>query len=178
MNISSREGIVQLLKDFQDGYHRKDIAAIPQFVEKLFVADEPVYYGTSGVEQFIGRENIGHLIELDWRYWGVLTINFDQLMIHCSDDYGDFITTAVLVWDVPQKDRLQRWYGDMTGCAFSPEGEGDVQTARKVLMKTAQYFSELAEGEQHHYQLRISGAARKVDGCWKITSMHMSEPNL
>ena len=104
--------------------------------------------------------------------------NFDQLRIHCSDDYGDFITTAVLVWDVPQKDRLQRWYGDMTGCAFSPEGEGNVQTARKVLMKTAQYFSELAEGEQHHYQLRISGAARKVDGRWKITSMHMSEPNL
>ena len=35
--------------------------------------------------------------------------NFDQLRIHCSDDYSDFITTAVLVWDVPQKDRLQRW---------------------------------------------------------------------
>ena len=61
--------------------------------------------------------------------------NFDQLRIHCSDDYSDFITTAVLVWDVPQKDRLLRWYGDMTGCAFSPEGEGNVQTARKVLIK-------------------------------------------
>lgn len=178
MNALSREGIVQLLKDFQEGYHKKDIQNISQFVEKLFVVDEPVYYGTSGMEQFIGRESISHLIELDWRYWGVLTINFDQLKIHCSDNYGDFITTAALVWDVSQKDRLQRWYGDIADCAFPPEGESDSRTARKVLMKTAQYFSELAEGERHHYQLRISGAARKVDGIWKITSMHMSEPNL
>ena len=174
--LDGREQIKALLKRFEEAYHRKNLDGIDRFVEANFIEESPVYYGTSGLEQFVGREQIAHLLYLDWKEWGILSFNYDQMQIHATDDFGDFITTASLEWEIPEDIRFQRMVDDVKAVANST----NVTRAQieRLALKLAYGIGEMAEGEVHRYDLRVSGAVQKVDGLWKFTSIHMSESNI
>lgn len=89
--------IMEVLHKLKDGYRKRDIEKVEDFVEELFIrGDETCILGTGTGELFLGIEQVKELLKSDWQYWGDVNIDLENIYIDKKDDVAWFATTGTL----------------------------------------------------------------------------------
>lgn len=95
-----RAAVVGQLRAFQEGYSRRNPAAVPGFVDTLFSRDHPVVLGTMPGEIFAGSERVAEVIRSDWESWGDCRFRVDESHVSAAGDVAWFATVGSVNFDV------------------------------------------------------------------------------
>lgn len=85
---SSRDEVVKVLQEFQDGYTQRDTAVIDEFLEMF--TDDIVYMGVASHEFFKGKESVRKLTIWDWLRWFDLKIPVEKVDIRIANEVAWF----------------------------------------------------------------------------------------
>lgn len=166
--------LMELLEKFQQAYSVRDLSRAEEFIEEVFVKNEPVYYGPSPAEQCVGAGRILRLIGYDWTVWGDLKLDFDSLVCHEYGDAADFVLTGFVDWVVDKETFLGRTMMDVKDLVLRG---GDAEQLLYTLSDlSTKMLMEAGRGEQHILPVRFSGMAVREDGRMKISHLHLSYP--
>lgn len=80
------------LKYFEKAYQKRDINDLEEFMEIFFMKDKSYVIGTSTQEIFPDYNMAKKCVKNDWLYWGLLTINHDQVF---TMPFGDDLLVHV-----------------------------------------------------------------------------------
>jgi hypothetical protein len=87
-----REGVVEELRGFQDGYIRRDPLTLDAFMSRHFENnDDILVLGAGSSEWARGYSGVSNFIRADWADWGDLRFNVENPMV---SSYGDVAWVA------------------------------------------------------------------------------------
>ena len=96
-SMSVRAGVAQALRDFQEGYGKRDPSQLSAFMQRLFPDDEDILIcGTDPGEWVQGRQSAEVFIGNDWKYWGNVRLAVDDAEISSSGDVAWLATTGTV----------------------------------------------------------------------------------
>jgi len=151
----SVEEIRALLSAFNEGYAKRDLAALDDFM-KLFATDDSLeFIGVGGVlprrgAWRVGREAVRELVRCDWDYWGLVTVDVEKARVAVANDVA-WLSTA----------------GTVTTDAETEEFLGD----KEEEMGTVQNMSTSGTRVK---PLRMTAVLIKRDGRWQFLQIHFS----
>jgi hypothetical protein len=89
--------VLQVLRLFQDGYVKRDIAQLDPFMRRLFPdSDEILMLGTGSLEWMRGYAPVRQLVKSDWQYWGDARFAMDDSIIWASGDVAWVATVGTV----------------------------------------------------------------------------------
>ncbi len=166
--------VMELLEKFQHGYSERNLSKAEEFIQEVFVKDEPVYYGPSPAEQCVGAGRIMRLIGYDWTVWGDLKLDFDSLVCHEYGDAADFVMTGCVDWVIDKDTFLNRAMMDVKDLVL--RGGNPEQLLNTLSDLSSKMLMEAGRGEEHILPIRLSGMAVREDGKMRISHLHLSYP--
>jgi len=95
-----REAVLAQLRAFQEGYARRDPAAVPGFVERLFSREHPLVLGTMPREIFAGTDRVEQVVRTDWESWGDCHFQVDESHVSAAGDVAWFATPGSVTFDL------------------------------------------------------------------------------
>jgi len=98
----TRSEVVSKLKQLQDGYTRRDLDQVDEFMDQLFSKDNLLVLGTMPDEIFIGRKEVSKLIYSDWNAWGDVKFLIDTANISSTGDAAWISTIGYVRFDIPR----------------------------------------------------------------------------
>ena len=94
---TERTAVLSALREFQDGYVKRDPAQLDAFMNRLFVKDDDVLLmGTDSGEWRRGYSQIADFIRTDWTNWGDFRFAVDDSIVWCSGDVAWVVSTGTL----------------------------------------------------------------------------------
>ena len=171
--------IRSLLRNFQDGYTRRDLTQVDSFME-LFTADAEVI-GTNGIkpnvdEWYVDRASARELVEGDWLDWGDLRLDLDSMSIHSRGDVGWVAASATVTKTIGTEnyqsylDFIKNYIEDST---LSAE-----QKLLNILRDGTNTVYELRRGEKFVWALRFTAVVLNEADGWKFAQMNFSFPTI
>jgi hypothetical protein len=97
-----RAEIVGQLREFQEGYRRRDTSRLQPFMDELFAKADTLVLGTQPREVVVGRERVSRLIASDWRSWGDCTFQMDRAHISTAGNVAWVATIGYVQFDMCQ----------------------------------------------------------------------------
>jgi hypothetical protein len=95
--LSVREGVLAALRDFQDGYVKRDPKELDAFMNRLFSKnDDILVLGTNAGEWARGYPAVGKFIRADWLYWGDFRFAVDDSIVWSSGDVAWIASTGAV----------------------------------------------------------------------------------
>jgi hypothetical protein len=93
-NISAQErtNVLHTLQIYQDGFAKRDVSIIDQFVDETFCDDDVLILGTQPSEFNFEKEGAKKLLYTDWKYWGNITFYLDKVHL---DQYENTVYMAM-----------------------------------------------------------------------------------
>jgi hypothetical protein len=170
--------IRDLIRRFQEGYTKRDIKAVDEYVESLFTGEEDVLViGTGAEEWCLGIQQIKELIESDWRYWGDVLIDPDKAVISSEGDTAWFYVEGMLKnRDGSEEKYLNNLLEEMKRIA---EGEGSPREKILDMLQDASYnLLQLEGGAEYVWPFRFCGVAVKREGKWMFHQLQFSFPTV
>jgi hypothetical protein len=168
------EEVKKVLQIFQDGYTRRDLSYVDEYMKEVFVLDEEqVVIGTDADELCIGPENIRGIIESDWKYWGDLKVNVNEAMISVFEDVAWFTTKAIIKRTTP-KEKMLEWIGSSADYIFKTDKKPK-DKLKETLCDINMFLYESERGEIFIAPMRLSGVLVKVEGKWKLHHVQYSD---
>jgi len=177
--LNDQEQIRTLLHVFQDGYTRRDLSILDNFLE-LFTGDIECI-GTNGVkpgvdEWYLTRDTARELVNGDWEYWGDLRLDVASASIHTRGEVGWIATTAT-VTKVFGTENYSKFLEFITKfIADSPQS-----AERKllyILRGGANTLYELRRSEKFIWPLRFTAVVVREKEGWKFAQIHFSFPTV
>jgi len=95
-----RSAVLAQLGAFQDGYAKRDPAALPAFMERLVSRHQPVALGTMPGEIRVGYDDIARLIRDDWESWGDCRFRLEETHIAHSGGAAWFAAAGSVTFDL------------------------------------------------------------------------------
>jgi hypothetical protein len=93
-----RAEVSESLREFQEGYSRRDPKQLDDFMQRLFPKDQDArIIGTDVTEWQNGYQSIARLIQTDWLDWGDLHLDVDDSVINSLGDVAWLATTGTVV---------------------------------------------------------------------------------
>lgn len=170
--------IRNLLKKFQDGYRKRDLSLLDDFM-LLFVEDEELeVIGTDAIEPgegewCLGWNSVYGLVAGDWQGWGNLTIDIPRARIHVWGDVGWLATTGLVTKIIPTEEGYQDFLNNVEelvdSIAFSQQ-----QKALRIAALSNDLLLGLPLGERFVWPLRFTAVVVKEDGEWLFHQMQFS----
>lgn len=168
------EEIRKVLHVFQDGYTKRDLSYVDEYIKEVFLFDEDlVVIGTDAEELCLGIEATRGIIESDWKYWGNFKLNAEGAIICVNEDVAYFTTKAMLNRIIPDETMLL-WISESAKYTFKSE-ESPKQKLMKVLHDTIDFLYENEKGETFITPMRFSGVLVKKEGRWFIQHAQYSD---
>ena len=92
-----RAAVLAALRDFQEGYIKRDPKELDSFMTRLFSkSDEVLLMGTDTGEWARGYPAVGEFIRADWLNWGDFRFAVDQSIIWSSGDVAWIASVGVV----------------------------------------------------------------------------------
>jgi SnoaL-like domain len=96
---SVRAEVLTSLREFQDGYSKRDPKQLDVFMQRLFPSDQDTrVIGADANEWRTGYDSIARFIKDDWLEWGDVRLAVDNSVISSSDNVAWLATTGKVVW--------------------------------------------------------------------------------
>lgn len=113
------EAVRAVLRRFQDGYTRRDVGALDEFMDLFVTGDEPELVGTEAVnpgdaDWGIDRAGVRAVIEWDWRYWWHVRLDVDAARIRTRGDLAWLSAPGLLLQCEQARRGLRREVDAMT----------------------------------------------------------------
>jgi hypothetical protein len=175
--------VLEVIHEFQKGYINRDLNSLDSFLD-LF-CDEAILevIGTNAYKKGEGewcldKTTLKELISGDWRSWGDLRIDTDNLNIHVKGHTAWFATTGTVSRTMEPAQSYQNYIGYIKWVA---ENEPEVAAKDKLLDLLRGGMITLAEGErgaQYIWPIRLTFILVKETGRWKFCQVTFSFPTI
>lgn len=170
--------VQEVLRQFQDGYTRRDLENVDAFMKELFIiGDDTCVLGTGTGELFLGSEKVKKVLQDDWKYWGDVNIDWESARISTAGDVAWFATTGSvkhIFKDLPNRDNryLDFIKEKAGGTGLTPKQK--ITLINWVLALS--YHQRIEKKREYLWPLRLTGVLLKDSGKWKKVHLHFSIP--
>lgn len=177
--MSAQKEIKDLLQTFQDGYTRRDLTQVDNFME-LFTPDVEVI-GTNGVkpgvdEWYLTRETARELVHGDWEGWGDFRLDLDSVSIHFLGEVGWIAATATVTQTIGDENYAS--YLEYVKAYLDKPGLSAEQKLHNILRGGTNTVYELRRGEKFIWPLRFTAVVVHTPESWKFAQMNFSFPTV
>lgn len=165
--------VKRVLERFQKGYTERNLESIDEYMDDLFTKDEDLtVVGTGDDEWCIGFDEVKELVEMDWKYWGDVTIDIEGSMI---SSYGNvaWVTTEGMLNKNISKEEFYNNYIE----GIKEDAKSDMSPKDKmidILKTVANCFHEINLGEEIVRPFRLTTILVKKNNVWKFHHMQFS----
>lgn len=178
LEMSSHLDVVEVLRQFQAGYTRRNVENVDTFIKELFITGENTcILGTGTGELVFGSKKVKKLIEDDWKYWGDVTIDWENARIAVAKEVAWFATSGSvkhIFTDSPKRDKS---YLDFIKAKAEEPGLTPKQKIAFINWVLAlSYHQRLQSKREYLWPLRLSGVLLRDGGKWKNVHLHFSFP--
>ena len=168
------EEVRKTLKVFQDGYIKRDVNYVDEYMKEVFLLDEDlVVIGTDADELCLGIDAVRGIIESDWKYWGDFKFNLENPIISVNGEVAYFTTKAILSRTV-SSEQILKWISGSAEYTFKTEAPSK-QKLMEALWDTIKYLYESERGEIFIVPMKFSGVMVKKDGKWLIQHLQYTD---
>ena len=102
-----RQGVLDALGAFQQGYTAPDPKQVGAFMQRLFPeSGETLLLGTNPGEWVRGRDRIAHFIQSDWKRWGDVRLVVDNAVVSSTGDVAWVDTIGTVNFPSPRPIRF------------------------------------------------------------------------
>lgn len=176
--INEKLEIREILRQFQNGYTERDIEKVDAFVEELFIMkDDTCVLGTGTGELFLGLEQVKTLIKDDWKYWGDIKIDLENVYIDNENTVAWFATTGNVKYTFED---TQKRYDRYLNFIKNKTEESEITPKQKITfinwVLALTYHQRLEKKREYLWPLRLSGVLLKDNGKWKFANIQFSIP--
>lgn len=170
-----QHGVRLTLTRFQEGYTKRNLEILDQFVDELFVDDsDSLIVGTADSEWCNGKKEIKNLIGSDWKYWANVTIDVEGATISALGDVA-WVTTEGLLHSTHTEAKVY----DKCLNKIKESIDSDIKSKDKILdtLRTiSMNLFDINLGEEVIRPFRLTAVLLKCDNNWKFHNMHFSHP--
>ncbi|MCB2309771.1 nuclear transport factor 2 family protein [Clostridium tagluense] len=168
------EEVRKVLQVFQDGYTKRDLNYVDEYMKKVFLLQEDlVVIGTDAEELCLGIDSTRGIIASDWKYWGDFKMNVEDAIICVNGEVAYFTTKAILTRIISNKEILE-WISGSAKDSFESEGIPK-HKLMEALWDMLDLLYENQKGEKFITPMRFSGVLVKEDGRWLIQHAQYSD---
>lgn len=174
--VDEKSEIKETLRQFQYGYTERNIEKVNAFVKELF-KDDICVLGTGTGELYLGIEQVKSLIKDDWKYWGDVRIDLDNVYINNEKTVAWFTTTGSVKYTF---ENTQEKYDSYLNFIKNKTKEPEIKPKQKITfinwVLALTYHQRLEKKREYLWPLRLSGVLIKDNGKWKFANIHFSIP--
>ncbi len=171
--------IRELLEKFQEGYTRRDLNAVDEFM-LLFTPDCDVI-GTNGHrpgtdEWYTDRASARELVQGDWEDWGDLSLDMEAATIKTQGSVGWLAIPATVSTRIGEEG-----YENYIQFMKSYLESSDLSAKQKLhflLRGGTNTLYELNRGENFVWALRITAVVVRSEAGWQFAQMNFSYPTV
>jgi len=160
---------------FQEGYTKRNLDVLDEFVEDLFVNDnDSLIVGTADSEWCNGKEEIKNLIGSDWKYWCNVVLDIDGATVSSLGDVAWVTTEGFLHSKISEARAYEKCLNKIKESIDS-----DIEPKDKVLdtlRNISMSLYDLNLGEEIIRPFRFTAVLLKCNNDWKFHSIHFSHP--
>jgi len=177
--MSAQQEIQNLLKNFQEGYTRRDLAQVDNFME-LFTPDVEVI-GINGVkpgvdEWYLTRETARELVHGDWEGWGDFRLDLDSASVHVVGEVSWVAATATVTQTIGEENYAS--YLNFVKEYLDRPGISAEQKLHYILRGGTNTVYELRRSEKFIWPLRFTAVVVQTPEGWKFAQMNFSFPTV
>lgn len=172
------EQVRVLLRRFQDGYTRRDLAALDEFMDLFIANDELEVIGTNAVafgedEWCQGPEAVRELIAGDWEHWGDVVFDVEGARVFARGDVAWLATTGTVTDTIPVEDRYTGYLGYVEG-VLEDEELDDRAKMLEIVGLGNDIVLGLPLSETFVWPFRFTAVAIREEGAWRFHQMQFS----
>jgi hypothetical protein len=172
------EQVRTLLRNFQEGYTRRDPAHLDAFMELFTEGSDLEIIGTNAVEPgadewCLGREAARRLVAGDWEHWGDVVYDVEGARIFVRGDVAWLATAGTVNDTIPLEDR----YTGYLAYVRSVLEDSDHDTRGKMLDIVGlgnDILIGLPLSETFTWPFRFTALAVREHGDWRFHQMQFS----
>lgn len=170
-----QQNIRLTLTRFQEGYTKRDLNLLEEFIEALFVNDsDSLIVGTADSEWCNGKEEIKNLIGSDWKYWGNVVLDIDGATVSSLGDVAWVTTEGFLHSTLTETRAYEKCLTKIKESIDSDIKPKDkmLDTLRTISMS----LFDLNLGEKVVRPFRFTAVLLRSNDSWKFHNIHFSHP--
>lgn len=176
--------ISTLLKKFEEGYTKRDISNVLNWVKELMATDVQII-GTNSVfpEDFewrSGHEAAFEMFENDWKNWGDVRFYMDEAEISVEKDAAWVAIFAIVTVDSNKKtNRAFEASKKRSLTRIKNYCEDDLPSTRvlyEIINDAIMVLSQYERDKIFVWPIRVTLALMKIENIWKIKQIHFSWP--
>ncbi|MBS4538520.1 hypothetical protein GOQ27_08595 [Clostridium sp. D2Q-11] len=178
-----QEEIKDVLIKLQEGYTKRDINLIDEYVDPLISTDSNVFaVGTADDEWCFGWKEVKELIESDWEYWGDLVFDIENMVFSTQGDTAWLITRASVSYEFGESQETYERYLDACKDFLENKDEdkdlSSLSKITKINYLLASLMGNRKESKRaYKWPARFSGVLVKVEEKWVFKYMQFSMTN-
>lgn len=103
VNEDDKKEILEPLYRLKEGYSQRDIQRIDQYIDETMETEDILILGTNPREVFKSRKDAVNLLYGDWKYWGNVSLDVDNTVLHRIGDAAFFALkgdTKLDIWRI------------------------------------------------------------------------------
>jgi ketosteroid isomerase-like protein len=175
--------IKEVIRQFQQGYLNRDLNAVEKFMDLFCDEGTLEVIGTNAHikgqgEWCLDKHALHKLVYGDWKSWGDLRINTDDLNIHVNGQTAWFAATATVSRTLEPTQSYQKFMGYVKWVA---ENEPEIPAKDKLLDVLHGGIITLAEAEKgarYIWPIRLTAVLVKEKDQWRFCQMTFSFPTI
>ncbi|QSX05109.1 nuclear transport factor 2 family protein [Sedimentibacter sp. zth1] len=176
MKLGKYDDIKNVLIKFQQGYKERNLENVDSFIEELFLdMDDISVLGTAIGEIFLGKYDVRELIEGDWKYWGDLNIDCENMRISTEGEVAWFSTSGYVKHVFEDSEERDNRYLEFIKNSFNNQELTCKQKLTFINWVLALTYHKRDESKREYlWPLCLSGVLVKYEDNWKIKHLHFS----
>lgn len=182
LNIDKvRYEVKNVLKKFQEGYSKRDVSTIDEFVNELFIKDKNVFaVGTGDDEWFFGRDEVKELFESDWKYWGDFTLDIQNPTISTNGDVVWITAQGHVKYEFKDDKETYERYLKFIKSYFDDSNEEFLRMSQKEKLTTLNYIltHKMRDREQkerqYNWPVTFTGILIQQERKWVFKNIQFS----
>ncbi len=172
------EAVKDLLKKFQEGYARRDLSGLDEFMELFIPGDELEIVGTNAVEMgkeewCLGRTAVRELVAGDWEYWGDVVYDLENAHISIKGDAAWIATTGTVTDRIPLEQRYNGFL-EYTRAVLDKEETNAQAKVLDILQLGNNILAGLPLSDLYVWPFRFTAVAVRENGRWMFHQLHFS----
>ncbi len=170
--------IKELFVKLQEGYTERNLDSIDKFVRETFInSDDICILGTGTEEIFLGIERVKELFENDWKYWGDVKLDLNNLYIDIKNEIAWFHIIGVVKQSFEDTERRYDSYIDFTKNIIEDNALSSKQKLTFInWVLSLAYHQREGKNREEYCPLDLTGILIKDNNKWKFHSLHFSIP--
>lgn len=180
MTDTTIDQIRAVLQKFQEGYSRRDLKGIDEFMS-LFVPEETVEVIGTGAENpgegewCLGQQAVRNLVSGDWEGWGDVSLDVENARIYVSGDVGWLATQAKVTYILEPERAAENYLKYLPNIERKNEMNA-LEKLHEIARGSIATIYEAQKGNIYVWPLRFTATLVKREGRWLFHQITFSFP--